>query len=392
MHLRTQKRVDKYAGGLAIALLRPVTILLGVLLRRDHRLAVRDSIVWVKMVGGGSVLLAMPMLLGLRRAFPHAKMVLVTTPAVRPFAELTGAFDEYRVIDDRGALPLMRSALVAWFRTVRADCIVDLEVYSRLTTVFATATMARNRVAFWLEDIFWRRGLASHLVFFNRASGSYLFYDRIADLFDAPIASREECRTALLLACGLAEPLAVDPGRVCIGFACSELGRERMLTPGQWVVAFREHLRPGHRSAVFLGGAADRAYADRIIDEVRRHFPGVALQNACGELSLRQSAALLLQSAEFWGIDSGLLHCARIAGLRCVSYWGPTAPTTRLREDGAIHEDVHYRKIACSPCVHVTEEPPCRGDNRCIQGLFDPGRAPTDWTPVDYPKLRRAGG
>ena len=94
-----------------------------------------------------------------------------------------GVFDEYRIIDDRSALGLLGSALRVLGQTLRADCIVDLEVHSRLTTVFTTLTLARNRISFWLEDIFWRRGLASHLVFFNRSSGSYHFYDRIGDLF-----------------------------------------------------------------------------------------------------------------------------------------------------------------------------------------------------------------
>ena len=102
-----------------------------------------------------------------------------------------------------------------------------------------------------------------------------------------------------------------------------------------------------------------------------------------------QSVGTIAESYEFWGIDSGLLHLARIAGLRCVSFWGPTDPATRLRDTWGIEESIHYRKIACSPCVHTTQEPPCRGDNRCIQGLFDEGAAVSrGWTPVEYPRRR----
>jgi hypothetical protein len=108
MDLRTQRRVDNYVGRIGIALLRPPAQLLGAILRRDHELSVENEIVWVKMLGGGSLLLAMPMLLGMRKAHPEIKMVLITTRAVKPFAELLGVFDEYRVIDERGVLQLLR--------------------------------------------------------------------------------------------------------------------------------------------------------------------------------------------------------------------------------------------------------------------------------------------
>lgn len=390
MDLRTQRKVDNYVGRIGIALLRPPARLLGAILRRNHTLSVGREMVWIKMLGGGSLLLAMPMLLGFRRAHPKTRMVLVTTHSVKPFAELLGVFDEYRIIDHRGVFRLLWSAFMVWWRTIGADCIVDLEVHSRLTTVFTTLTLARNRVSFWLEDIFWRQGLASHLVFYNRSSGSYHFYDRIADLFGVPVATHEECRTALREA-SFTRASTSGTNRVAIGFACSDLGQERMLNPTQWVRAFRDNVRPDHASFVFLGGPGDRDTGDAIIAELRKAFPRLELQNACGELSLRESVGVVFAAREFWGIDSSLLHIARIAGLRCVSYWGPTDPSTRLRTTWTIDETTHYRKIACSPCVHTSEEPPCHGDNRCIQGLLDGSAvAPPGWTPIAFPLTRRS--
>jgi ADP-heptose:LPS heptosyltransferase len=390
MDVRTQRKLDNYVGRLGIAMLRPAAMLLGLLLRRDHELTVGTEVVWVKMLGGGSLLLAMPMLLGFRRAHPRVRMVLVTTASVKPFAELMGVFDEYRVVDTGSPWRVVRSGLSALSRSLRVDCIIDLEVHSRLTTVFTTLTLARNRVSFWLEDIFWRRGLSSHLVFFNRASGSFHFYDRIGDLFGVLIASREECRAALLEACKIASLPAPVSGQVSVGFACSDLGQERMLNPTQWARVFADHIQPAHRTFVFLGGPGDRDRAQQIIAVVQSHFPHVAIRNSCGELTLSASVATLFASSEFWGIDSGLLHLARITGVRCLSYWGPTDPTTRLRDGWSVEDRVYYRKIACSPCVHTSEEPPCRGDNRCIQGLFQTsGESVTGWTPIEYPRRRR---
>ena len=391
MHLRTQRLIDNYLGGAAIAVLRPATMLLGAVLRRNHELTVGDEVVWVKMLGGGSLVLAMPMLLGFRRAHPNVRMVLVTTPAVQPFAKLLGVFDEYRVIETRGLFALLRTSATALMRTFRADCVVDLEVYSRLTTVFGTLTMARNRVAFWLDHIFWRRGLASHLVFFNRSSASFHFYDRIGDLFGVRPAPRAECQGALLEAIDQAPTTTKIAGQVSVGFACSDLAHERMLSPEQWVSAFADNLRPEHRRFVFLGAPADRARGDDIIAALQRANPALEFRNVCGDLSIEQSVATLFESTEFWGIDSSLLHLARTAGLRCVSYWGPTDPATLTRESWDIDERQYYRKLACSPCVHTSESPPCHGDNRCIKGLFEGANpSPSNWTPMEHPPQRAA--
>jgi hypothetical protein len=74
---------------------------------------------------------------------------------------------------------------------------------------------------------------------------------------------------------------------------------------------------------------------------------------------------------------SGVLGCrfclaplCRLLVLACMSFWGPTAPATRLRPIASLRETVRYGKVPCSPCIHVAEEPPCQGNNVCIQSLF----------------------
>ena len=89
-----------------------------------------------------------------------------------------------------------------------------------------------------------------------------------------------------------------------------------------------------------------------------------------------------------------LTHVDRLGPVRPTDLAAAMAmdPSTLTREAWTdVEERQHYRKIACSPCVHTSEEPPCRGDNRCIQGLFaDQASAPVGWTPIEYPRRRRA--
>jgi len=377
--LRRKQILDFYLGGFLILVLRPIVALAGRVLRRDHDLRVRGEICVQKLLGGGSLVLAYPALLGLRRRWPEARLSLVCTPAVVPFAETLQIFDRLLVIDDSGPLRLLWSALVAWSRCFRADTLVDLEVYSRLSTVFAALTCARNRLGFFLHEAFWRRGLHTHLIFFNRFSGVWFFYEKAVELLGAQPAPIEECRKQLLV--GL--PARRDSAAletVCVGCGSSELAPERMLTAKQWQAVFAQRARGSSgRRFMFLGAASDRALADSICRELEQVLPQHRYENGCGALTLPESLAELAAASGYWGVDSALLHYARLFGLRCVSWWGPTDPRTLLRPNPGLEEEVVYRKIPCSPCVHVAEQPPCRGNNLCIQNLFKPAGDEPDW-------------
>ncbi len=370
-----KQAIDSALGGILIAALRLPVYVAGRLMGRDHDPRPRGDVLVIKMQGGGSLVLAYPALLGIRRSLPEGrKMVLLTTPGVVPFARLLDLFDETVVVEEGSLSGMFRSGLAAWRRCRRVDTVVDLEVYSRMTTVFSVLTGARNRVGFYLDRTFWRRGLHTHLVFFNRFSGVHHFYEKLCSLLGASPVPWRDCGELLLRRLSPAPP---DPARrrIAVGASCSSFGRERMLSSAQWIDVFS---RRGVRDEeiVFLGGREDRAGAGDIVSLAAGRFPQVRLRNLCGETDLKGALDVLASSAEFWGVDSGLIHFARLLGMKTVSFWGPTDPATRLRRAPGLPAEVYYRKVPCSPCIHVAETPPCRGDNVCIGSLFrdDPMR------------------
>lgn len=383
MNLRSKQRLDWVAGGVAIAVLRPAVLLLARLLRRDHSLRVGERVAVVKLLGGGSLVIALPALLGLRERHPNVELSLVCTPAVAPFAETLRIFDRLIVIDDSSPVRMLASALRGWLRLLGTDTVIDFEVYSRLSTVFTLLTCARNRLGFYLESAFWRRGLHTHLIFFNRFSGSYLFYEKLVEQLEAKPASLERSRAHLLAALPALDPAERVP-TICIGSACSDMGRERMLAPEHWLAVLRQSEREGPAlRLVFLGGRSDRADVERILAVLRPALPRHRYENRCGELSLAEGLAVLAAADAFWGIDSALLHYARLLGIRCRSFWGPTHPDTRLKPIAGLDERVEYRKVPCSPCIHLAEEPPCRGNNVCIRNLFkDASEAELEWCSI----------
>src|SRR5258708_17599928 len=186
-------------------------------------------------MGGGSLLIALPALLGVRRRFPDYALTLVCGSPVAPFAELIGVFDRIDIVNDRhGALALITSAARILFALVRrrVDTIVDLEVYSQLSTVFSLLTLARNRIGFYVANTYWRRNILTHLVFFNRARGVFHFYAAATRLLGARPVSRAEVRAHLLERRGGAQP----PGEyLAVGAGCSDFASVRLLPPAQWL-------------------------------------------------------------------------------------------------------------------------------------------------------------
>jgi ADP-heptose:LPS heptosyltransferase len=122
-----------------------------------------------------------------------------------------------------------------------------------------------------------------------------------------------------------------------------------------------------------LGAPADSAELEQMATLLEERFRGRAVvRNHAGKTTLRESVRIIAAMDEVLCIDSALLHFSRLLGRRTVSFWGPTDPRTLLRPSSGGLDEVHYVKIPCSPCVHVSTQPPCKGQNICIRLAVDP--------------------
>jgi ADP-heptose:LPS heptosyltransferase len=362
MTFQTKLRADYYAGGLLLALLFVPVRLLGHLLGRDHTTIHRRGCVVIKLVGAGSLFLAMPSMLEIRRTFPPGRFYLVGTPAVIKVAREFAWFDEYWTIDDSSLLRLLRTTIAALWRMARnTDHLIDLEIHSRFTTLMSVLSMVRNRIGFVDEIVFWRRGFYTHMTFFNVHGPIYVFYDMLAKWFDIGTISvtsfNDKFRRHVMAAPLTSGTVPASPF-VAVGHGCSDLGRERQLHPDEWKRLLRPMILAGHE-IIFLGGPGDSEGANAIIAELGRG------RNLCGELSIVQSAKVLGLASVYYGIDSMLLHLARAQDVPTVSVFGPTDPATRLRPM-ATRGRVAFARLPCSPCVHVNETPPCQGKRPCM--------------------------
>ena len=122
-----------------------------------------------------------------------------------------------------------------------------------------------------------------------------------------------------------------------------------------------------------LGAPSDREDLAQMATLLDARFMGRAtVYNHAGETNLRESVRIVAAMQEVLCIDSAILHFSRLLGRRTVSFWGPTDPRTLIRPNPGDLDEISYVKISCSPCVHVSNQPPCRGQNICMRLAFDP--------------------
>lgn len=374
MNLDLKKALDLYVGGVLIILLRPLVVFLGKVLGRDHSPIPKGDITVIKLLGGGSLVIGLPALYAIKNKYPNQKLQILTTKSIVPFAKTLNVFDEYLIIDDTSLFKLLTSSLTILKKLFRTDTILDWEVYSRLTTIFALFTCARNRMGFYREDVKSRTNFSTHLVFFNLYYGSWYFYEELSRLMGCEIPPIQEVRKKFLAGINAKQRISDEWTRIGFGHCCSDLSKERMLSAQQWKSFASSKLDPSKKyKFYFFGAPADKAFGDEIGNKLLEiENIQIQLENRCGKTKLNESIEEMAAMDEFWAIDSALLHYARLMGLKLRAFFGPTSPQSLIKPFEGQEEELIYKQLPCSPCVHATETPPCKGNNKCIQDLFGP--------------------
>ena len=333
-----------------------------------------STITVMKLHGGGSILVAMPALLGIRKKFPQATMALICTQETKKFAELTGIFDKFIVINSSSFGKLLLSGVAALSSCYRHDVFLDMEPHSTLAALFTPLTFAARRVGFVKAGEMHRAKGYTTPIYFNLNAPIYAFYEQAASTLGVEPATMEECQNVLRSKCENITPVLTEtharPAIYASAFT-SSLSPERMMSAPQWVAQFAKQFGKTQPFTLILGGGSEETMVtNNFAAKLKVAFPSVTILVTCGTRSLRESMADINSVDEFWGVDSGPLHIARLLGKNCTSFWGPSNPAYRLRPVLGLEEKVFYRALPCSPCVHLSTVSPCKGDNQCMKKLF----------------------
>jgi ADP-heptose:LPS heptosyltransferase len=349
----------------------------------------------IKFYGLGNIIMLLPVLGAVRRAFPGASIDFLTMAGNAPLLERSGVVDRVIPVDVGGYAGLVRS-LWGSVRTLRArryDLVLDFEQFTKLSTILAFLTGAPERIGFNTDGQ--RRGWLSttRVVYTDSDHMSRIFMRLLRpleiDTTPAPptLRARPEERAraeALLTEAGLdADHSPVIVVHVGSGPNFYRVPLKRW--PLDHFARLCDALVERHGAAiVFTGQGHEEAGLTREARRLMKHGDGAI--DACNRLDIMELTALLERATLTIVNDTSVMHLAAALRAPLVAFFGPTAPMHY--GPGNPESLVFYRDLYCSPCltnynlkVSRCDNPVCMrtiGVEEVLEGIearFLPGQA-----------------
>lgn len=282
-----------------------------------------------------------------------------------------------------------------WF--LRVDAVVDMELFSRFTTLISFLSGAKIRVGFhnYTSEGLYRGNLLTHPILYNPhhhmvynflALVSGLF-DVNSDLDDRPLVKRDvhSDEVPLPQVVGLDNEISVVKNK--LKSLCSYVNDNASDSSARFILfnpdpglalPIRGWPKENFNSLakrivdavpnaiiVVMGLSSAKDYATDIINAVGVDkcvdFTGQT-QNLREVVALFQICELLISN------DSGPAHMAALAGIRSLLFYGPETPALYgPLSDMAI---VLYADFACSPCLSASNHRhTICGNNKCLKAI-----------------------
>jgi ADP-heptose:LPS heptosyltransferase len=369
---------DRLVAVPTVFLFNAIARMLGNLLRRDHSISAGNvkSIVIAKLIGMGSILQATPLLKALKQQYPHATLTFVSLRSNRELLTRLTCVDEIIVLDDRNvfAMALTTVQTVAALVRRRADLYFDLEVYSAFASLLALCAVTRNRIGFYRHSVAFKKGIYTHLVYFNTrmpVRQLYLQLGRVAGVppgqteLTGPIRVDEDARQSVRRVFSECAVWQAEKPYVVVNPNASDLLLERRWPINHAIEAVARLVMLGHQVAL-MGAKNEMSYVQSLLDGLDANVRS-RVANTAGRLTLGELLALLEGAACVLTNDTGPMHMAIALQRPTVCLFGPANP--EHYSQNLPNVEIFYARVFCSPCLYEADEPPCDGDNICMQRI-----------------------
>jgi ADP-heptose:LPS heptosyltransferase len=390
MKLSSMRRIDYFVGVPATFILTGLVRLFG---RRRPRRAGGESrrILFIELSEMGSTILASAAIRRVQERHPGTQHAFAIFRKNAASLRLLDLFDEHHIFTLRDdSLAHMATDVLAFFRfcrTERIDTVIDLELFSRISSILSLLSGATTRVGFHNYDGegLYRGEHLTHRVQYNP-------YLHMSQNFLALIEALECDPDAIPLPKRFIPvqppPVQVPTNAEAFGYVRRQLEACYPLTPAHRLVVVnhdagsllpirtwpverfaelvRRLLAADGLTVVVLMGIADaeasaRAIVEQVDDPRCIDFVG-RTRTLTDVLQLFHQSELLITN------DSGPAHFASLTPIKSITLFGPETPVLY----GPLGPDaVHlFANLACSPCLSALNHrsSPCQ-DNQCLKHI-----------------------
>lgn len=364
MNLKLKQFIDVYIGRLILFFNLIAVRTLGIILHRNHTIKNEpNNILIIKILGLGSIIMASDAIHSLKLKYPNAKLILLCSKSVSLGIEPLNLFDDIWILNDKSFLNLLKSGISNLVKTwkLKKLWVMDLEVYSVLTTLFSSWTFAINRFGFQLDKTHFRNYLNTHNVYFNQFILVTTNYSKLVEIMGVEEIKSYQFPSKF-------KDKNINPTIIFINNTCSELGGNlRKLPPPLLAKICHYLLNNTSYSIAFVGAPSDNSEIETFL--LTNNLKTEKVENIAGKFNFNDYYSYMGNYAKcMLSIDSAPLHIANKLNIPTLSFWGPINPSQRIKETN----NTYFLNKACSPCIHHTEMIPCGGKNICMKDMnFD---------------------
>ncbi|MBI3517119.1 MAG: glycosyltransferase family 9 protein [Proteobacteria bacterium] len=389
MKIDTMRRIDRLVG-VPLCLLATGLLRVGRWLRPRPPRPLR-RVLFIELSEMGSTILADPAMRkardGLGAELHFA--IFASNAASLDLLETVPAANVFLIRDaSLGHLAVDSLRFLRWSRRRRIDTVIDLEPFSRYTSLLSGLSGAARRAGFYrfAHEGLYCGEMLTHKVAYNPQIHIAKNFIALVNALGEPAAMLPHSKTAIADAELALDPITVAPTAraamlarirdlapsfdpidnrlVLINPNASEFLPQRRWMPDRFAALARRILAADPGAVVLITGApveqAEAAALAASIGDLRCHA-------FAGRTSVAELPALYALAAVMITNDSGPAHFAAVAALPTVVLFGPETP--RLYRPLGPGRAI-YAGLPCSPCVNAYNQrrTPCT-DNICMQAI-----------------------
>jgi ADP-heptose:LPS heptosyltransferase len=387
MKIELMRKVDYWIGIPLCFILTSIDCILKFFSFRKKKLSF-EKILFIKLSEIGSIILALPLLMKIRKEYSNAEIFFLV------FKNNSSIFEILNFVPFKNILVIRENSFILFLldtikvikkmRRKRIDIVFDLEFFSRFTAILAYLSNAKRRIGFYkyaFEGLY-RGNLLTHKIQYNPLLHISKMYLSLAEAIKLENKSTPEFEERIkdeeLTLPKVNLPIEGEESiRNKLKFFDLDLDDERrlfLINPGEGNLPLREWpienfiilskmlLKDDKNYIIIIGAKSD----SRKVNELFYTINSKRCINLAGKTSLTELLSLFNIATALIVNDSGLAHLGSLTSIKKFVFFGPESPYIF----GPLDENTQiiYSNLPCSPCFSVFNHRMsiCR-NNRCLK-------------------------